>query len=408
MKRLIVVLVLLAFVGLVALRVTSAIHARDSMSIGTPPPPVVSVARVLRTDFPQVVKLSGTLRPKVQVDVYAKTGGRLLEVSADLGSRVEKGQVLAVIEHEEMKWQAKQAQAAVSVAKAQVDGARLEFERTQSLHKSGALPQAALDGSKIKLDLALAQLEQAKAAAGLAESAVSNFTIRAPLSGVISRRLAEEGAMAGSQLPLFSIQDSSELELATTVDAAGFALLEVGQKATLRSDDIPGATFDAEVSRLAPALDPMTRRAEVVLSLSPESREGRKLLPNVFARGEIRIGTRAATLAVPLGAVLEGLGGERSLMRFEQDSSTVSVLPVHFAEQHEGLIAVIQAADSGALELREGDWVVVDGQSRLTHGALAALASPEVATRAKTARQDGSPEQQKQKADEESSASPDL
>lgn len=370
MKRLLILLLAAGLLGLLALRVVSSVRERSSYEAEQERPASVRIASVVRADFPQRIHVTGTIRARSHVDVFTKRGGRLLEVRVDVGDSVRKGDLLALIEHEEASWQARQADAAVAVAKAGVAGARLEFERTESLFEAGSVPQAALDGARVQLELAQAQLAQAEAASGLAHALVDHARVRAPISGVITRRNAEPGAMAGTQMPLFAIQDTGALELQTTVDAASLVLLEKGQTARVWSDDAPGKLFAATVTRLAPSLDSATRRGEVVLSLEPSAAEGSpRLVPNAFARAEILVGSSAAALAVPRSAVVEGTGGSRSVFRF--DDGVARQLPVNLRGSHDGLVAVLVDGDG----LEEGDSVLIHGHSRLVDGAVVRLAS---------------------------------
>lgn len=370
MKRLLVLLAAVGLIGLLAVRVVVAFNERAAYEAPREAVPAVRTARVVRADFPRLVPVTGTLRPRVEVDVFTKRGGRLLDVRFDVGDRVKEGDLLAVVEHEEVLWQARQAEAAVAVASAGVDGARLEFTRTESLLQAGSVPQAVLDGAKVKLDLAQAQLSQAQAAAGLARAVVDHARVRAPISGVVTRRMADPGAMAGTQFPLFTLQDADVLELRTSVEAASFPLLERGQNARVTLDEVPGRSWSATVTRLSPALDSTTRRASVVLTLQPpDDGERAGLLTNAFARADILVGTRTAALAVPREAIVDGTDGSRTLFRI--DSDVARALTPQLGEVHDGLVAVV-SDDSG---LKESDVVVIHGHSRLVDGAVIRVAT---------------------------------
>lgn len=359
--RVIGIAIVVALVALTGYRVVTARKAAAAPVQQQSDAVAVRTARVQKADLTERLELTGTIRARNDVDLFAKAPGRIEQLSAAVGDKVKAGQVLAVIEHKEARWQARAAQAAVQVARAQLDGAKLEYERTEVLFKAGSVPQAQLDGVKVRLSLAEAQLAQAQASAGLAGQNVDNALVTSPIAGTVTRRPVNVGVMVGAGQPLFSVQDMGALKLETSVDAAGWARLQLGQSAQVSVDALPGRTFAAKVSLLAPALDPQTRRAQVEFAVD---NTGGQLLPNMFATARVDVGRLEGVAAVPREALLAAPGGAIAFV--VKDGTARQVRP---------RLGATDGQKTAVLEgLNEGDEVAVTALGALSDGARVEVA----------------------------------
>jgi RND family efflux transporter MFP subunit len=378
MTRKIVVLVIV--VGLLAgvgWRMSVVMSARGKPTENVPETALVRTAKVARVDLDERVNFTGSIRPRNEVDVVSKVPGRIETLRAQVGDRVRVGQVLAVVEHKEIAWQAKTAEAAVRTAQAAVDGAKLEFDRAEALSKAGAVPAATFDGAKVRLSLAEAQLAQAQAGAGLAQQQVENATIVAPITGTITRRQANVGAQIAPGYPIYTIQDVLALKLEAGVDAGMFARLQRGMTAQLTVEELPEQHFGAKVTVLSPSLDATTRRASVELEIDNSSG---KLMPNMFARASVVVGQLTQTLAVPRAAVYLS-AGKPTVFRI-QNGKAFELRP-KLGNSDGDLIAVFS-------DLEEGDMVAVSGVALLTDGMPVKVAAATDGTEASPKRpQDG-------------------
>ncbi len=346
----------LGLVGTVAWRVSVVGKTRTVTAEKPADVPLVKTGRVVKADLAEKVAFTGTIRPRNEVDVYPKVSGRIEALSVQIGDKVKAGQVLAVVEHREIAWQAKASEAAVAVAKAGLDGAQLEYDRTLKLFEGSAATKAMVDGAKVKLDLSRAQLAQAEAANGLAQQQLVNAAIVAPISGTITRRPANLATQVGPANSVLSILDVETLKVEASVDAPSFARLAKGAEAQVTVDALPDEVFAGKVTLLSPALDSITRRA--ALELEVDNSQGR-LLPNMFARAEVRVGLLKGALAVPKTALVEGAGGA---VLYRVRDGKAQLLRPKVGPTDRDLTAV-------GSDLAEGDEVAVNGQAALSDGA---------------------------------------
>lgn len=359
MKKIVLAVVGLAFVGLVLVRVSQASQAKKAAAVVSEEAAVVvKGAKVSPRDIAQTVALTGQIRPKNEVEIFPKLGGRIEAVKVKVGDRVKAGTVLAVVEHKELAWQVKQAEAAARMAEANLSQARDELKRTETLFKSGGAPQAALDGAKTKAAVAEAQLAQAEAAAGLARTALSNASVTSPIGGIVTRKRTDVGAMVGPTTSLFQVQDAAELKLEAAVEANEAMRMQENQPVEIEVDGLPGEKFEGKVSVLSPTLDSQTRRAWVEVSVP--NAKGR-ILPNMFARATVRVGTLASALSIPRSAVFESVGGKAVYVIREGKAQLVK--PAFGLGDADFLVI-----ETG---LNEGDVVATAGLGLLADGAKA-------------------------------------
>lgn len=350
------VAVLGGFLALVASRVGDAKQAAQAGV--APPAPRVRAARVTRADVAQHVAATGTIRARNEVEVHPEATGRIEAIHAKVGDRVRAGQVLAVIDHDALAWQAKAADAALAVARANLEGAKLEWARTEALRSGDAIAQAQVDGAKVKLALAEAQVAQAAAAAGLAHEGVANARVVTPIAGTVTRRPVDVGARVEPGSVVFTVHDLSALKLVTAVEAADWARLAKGGAATITVDALPGETFAATVTLLAPALDSVTRRAEVELEVD---RGGGRLIPGLFAHAAIVAGGVKDAVVVPREAVVDAPGGA---VVWRLRGGKAEALRPRLGASDGRHVVVLEG-------LAEGDVVVTGGQGSLVQGGAA-------------------------------------
>lgn len=349
--------------ALVAFRVHAVTSAARRTGDEGQRAPLVPAALIARGDVEEQVVLTGSIRARNAVTVRPELPGKVSYVAVRVGDPVRAGQLLAMLDHDEIVWQAKAARAAVELSRANVDGARLEHARVKALHDGEAAPTAQLDAAQVRLSVARAQLAQAEAAAGLAEEQVEKARITSPISGVVSRRGVDAGAQVAVGGEGFSVEDVSTLKLESAVGAEEWMRLAPGSAAEVTVDARPGETFDGKVTVRAPSLDPATRRATIEIEI--ENASG-KLLPGMFARATVAAGKVRGALVAPRAAVVAGPGG--ALVWRLAGGKAEAVKP-RLGPSDGRHVVVLDG-------LAEGDVVATAGQAELAQGAPAEPALP--------------------------------
>jgi RND family efflux transporter MFP subunit len=372
MKPLYVVVVALVIgLGLLtAKRIRDSNAARAAVPEKTSDALLIRSAKVEKRGVDESVTFTGSILPKNEVDIFAKLPGRIETLSVQVGDKVKQGQLLAEVEHREIGWQTKSAEAAaqaaaanLKIAEANLNGANVDFSRTKALFDGGSAPQAQLDGARVRQQAAEAQLlaaqaqvAQADAAKGLAEQQLSNARIETPIAGVVTRRAVNVGINAGPQMPAFTVQDVATLKLESSVQASVFAQLKHGMPAMITVDAFPGEVFHGRVDVLSPTLDPQTRRAAVEIAI--DNANGR-LLPHMFAHAEVTVGHVDDAVVVPKEAVLEAAGGA---IVYRIRSGKVEAVRPELGPESGNLVSIVKGLDVG-------DEIAISSLGNLSDGA---------------------------------------
>ncbi len=341
----------------------------------TQTPARVVVVRPQTGDVTQELRLAGSLDPYQRTELYAKVTGYVKEIPVDIGDRVRRGQVLAVIEVPEMEPDLAVARAEVAAAEARLRRAEADSElavttnrRVAAVRKQepGAVTGQDLDAAAAAERVAAAEAASAGADLELAEAklrrieALLNYaSITAPFSGTISRRLVDPGAlvMAGdtSGGPILAVVRTDRLRL--VLDIPEVAAPHVAPGTTLRFtvDALPGARFEGRLSRTAGLLRPGTRSMRAELDV--DNSDGR-LTPGMYATVHLELRNFANALSIPATAVRRDRGESFVLVA---DSGVLRKIPVSILLDDGATVVV-----SGALAPSSA--VVVAGPISLTEG----------------------------------------
>ena len=255
------------------------------------------VVRVKTRELAQGLPISGALKAVNTALVKARVAGELQNLTLREGEPVQAGQIIARIDPTEFQARLRQAQQQALAAAAQVDTTRRLLDNNRALVAQGFISSTALESSTAGLAAAQATYEAAQASADIADKALNDTVLRAPLNGFISQRLAQPGERVAIDGRIVEIVDLSRLELEATLSADESLKARVGQTAVLQIEG-SASTVAAKLVRINPNAVAGSRAVLVYLALdaAPGLRQG------LFAQGTL--GTqRGQALVVPLTAV---------------------------------------------------------------------------------------------------------
>lgn len=220
-----------------------------------------------------------------QATVAAQVQGRVIDVRADAGQRVQKGQLL-------MRIDAREAAAGAAGAQAQLVEAEANYERTRNLHARKFVSAAALDKAE-------AELKAARAVAGASGATVSHATVTAPLAGVVAQRHTELGEMASPGKPLITVYDPKGMRVIASIPQYKLAEVRRGGTARLEFPEA-GLWVDATRVEVLPTADARSHTVTARLYL-PDDVPG--VIPGMAARAHFVVGS-GKKLTVPPQAVI--------------------------------------------------------------------------------------------------------
>ncbi|HKM72262.1 MAG TPA: efflux RND transporter periplasmic adaptor subunit [Stellaceae bacterium] len=216
-------------------------------------PPSMTVVHPRRGPAVQAVYATGTVEPTVMVPISAHNMARLVELDADEGNIVVKGQLLAKLEDDDLR-------RAVEVTEAEERYTKAELDRLAVLVERQVVARSAYDRAK-------ADWEKARAAAARAAVEAGYLQLVAPADGTVIRRDGEIGQMIGANQTVFWLYSNAPLRISAEVDEEDIAQVRPGQQVLIRTDGFPGQTFHGQVQAVTPKGDPVARSYRVRISL---------------------------------------------------------------------------------------------------------------------------------------------
>lgn len=365
------------------------------------PTPVVQVEAARTQPIQEVIQAQGILYPIHQASISPKVSSPVDRFYVNRGSRVHKGQLLAVLANKDLQAgvvsargsydQAKanyeattnetlpeeiqKAEAAVKDARSDLDNQQRVYASESKLYQEGAIARKQLDATAVTLTAAKNAWETAKkhldnlqragakrqqqAARGQMEAAQGQYLnaqaqlgyteIRSPIRGTVANRSVWPGDIAPAGTPLFVIMDVSQVVLRIHIPQSEAAQLKIGDAATLQVPGIAGSV-PAKVSIISPALDPNSTTIEVWLTANNPDR---KLAPGTSVGASILVRKVPNALVVPESAVLVNDKEQAHVMTVGRDDKAHDN-PVVTGIQNNNMVQILSG-------IHPGEQVIVGG-----------------------------------------------
>jgi membrane fusion protein, multidrug efflux system len=280
----------------------------------------------------------GTVRAKLQATLEAKISGHIEQLPVELGQRVKAGELVVLLNSNDLKARLEQAEASQ-------EQAERNWNRISTLFHQQAATGAEYDDAQAQKRVADAAVAEAKAMLGYAK-------VVAPFDGVVTKKWADVGDLASPGKPLVDIEDPSQLQALADVPDIIAARVQDGEAMTVHVDAL-SKDLTGTVVEISPAADPVTHtfRVKVNLPATPGLRSGQ------FARLEVPVG-ECNVLLVPDSAVVQR-GQLEILFAVVDDHAQLRL--VKTGRQIGGLVEILSGLDAG-------DTVVIHGVSELTDG----------------------------------------
>jgi len=308
----------------------------------------VQVASVQKGNISAYYSSTATLEAEQEAMVVAKVKGIVKTLAVEEGDYVKAGDILATLEDEQLALEA-------AKAKATMDRLQNDLKRKEELYNKNLISAQEFESAKY-------DYQAQKSAYELAKLQVEYSQIKAPISGVISDRLIKVGNMIDVNQQAFKITDFDPLLAVLNVPEHELSKLKTGQQTLIQVDAVQGTTFEGQILRISPTVDPETGTFEVTISIKDESRQ---LKPGMFGRVRIVYNTHKNTVMIPKDAIMK-----------EDGISSVYVINHKMAFRRTVNTGYV---DGDNIEVMKGltaaDSVVTIGQSSLQDSALVEVVS---------------------------------
>jgi RND family efflux transporter MFP subunit len=290
----------------------------------------------------QSVSAPGSLVARRESHIGVEVPGRILRIHVSEGDRVEAGAPLFEIDPSEYEMAVRQAVAGLDVVRAERGQLEADLARARSLRKREVLAEQETEKLTTALAVARARERQAEEAVALARYNLGQTVVRAPYTGSVALRMADEGttALVQPQTIVIVFQETAELEGHAAIPESQLSLVRVGDRALVHVEGLP-EPVETRISAVSDSIDPATRTYLVKMQIP--NREHR-LKAGVFAHVEILPEPKSDALIAPRVSIRNEDGRPHLLVVRE---GVVIAVPVELGVTSEEVVEIVGGAQAG-------------------------------------------------------------
>jgi membrane fusion protein, multidrug efflux system len=277
-------------------------EAGDAKAESAPAPTTVGTENVVviaQAELASGPAISGNLQAAQEATVRAQVGGTVLQTLVDEGSRVTNGTLLARIDDRTIRDNYLSARSAVTSAQSAAEVAQRNLERNERLSTAGAIAERDLETARTQNVAAQSQLADARARLTLQEKQLADAQVRAPFTGIVSKRQVSAGDVVQPGGEMFRVVDPTSMRLEAAVPASQLSAVKLGSPVAFSVSGYPDRSFEGKITRINPIADPTTGQVRVMVSV-PNA--GNNLVGGLFAEGRVA-SERRNVLVAPTSAV---------------------------------------------------------------------------------------------------------
>jgi membrane fusion protein (multidrug efflux system) len=303
----------------------------------------VRVITLARTKIARTIDYTATILPYEEVNMAPSTPGRIDKIYVEVGDKINKGDDLFLMDRTQLYQQ-----------KVQLASLAKDLSRLDTLLRSGSAKQQQYDQLKTQYDVTKTNVEFMEA----------NTLLKAPFNGVVTGKYFENGEMYSGtpttttgRSAVVTVMQINPLKVNVSISEQYYPLIKKGMKAEIMADVYKGETFTGTVYRLYPTINPATRSFIAELEV-PNRNE--MLKPGMFVRVSMDLG-EVETFVVPASTVLVQEGTNTRFVFLDKDN-TAERVEVTLGKRFDDQLEIISD------NIREGDRLVSEGQSKLING----------------------------------------
>jgi len=267
----------------------------------------VKIYKIEQDTIVQNISLPGELKAFEEVDIYAKLSSFVKEIPVDRGSKVRKGEVLAILDAPEWQSQLAEAASKLSAKEAAYRASRSTYKRLLDASKtSGAVSPNDLETTLSKMQSDSGEWNSALSNFKAVKNLESYLTITAPFDGIITERNVHPGAFVGptgkgSEQPLLKLAQQDKLRLVVAVPEIYSSEIKQNSKINFSVNALQGKIFTANVSRISGGLEQKIRSEMIEMDVVNTSHE---LLPGMYAHVDLKLSNDARSWVVPKSSLV--------------------------------------------------------------------------------------------------------
>ncbi len=303
----------------------------------------VKTGRVEKADLTLNYTTNGNFEAIQQLDLSAENSGRVIKVLVEEGARVQRGQVLAVINTDQLSVDLESAEVAYQ-------NAMKDKQRYESAFQTGGVTRQQLDQATLALSNAEARLSQSRIR-------ISDARVKASIDAVVNKRYIEPGAVVAPGTRMFELVNVSRLKLKVTVNEALVARLNTGDEVEVRASVYPDKIFQGKISFIAAKAD---QALNFPVEIEIAQNDGQLLRAGMYGTAVFNFPQQSGGILVPRGAFVGSVNSNEVFVM--NADSTANIRKVVAGSVIGEQVEILQG-------LEEGEVVITSGQINLSEGS---------------------------------------
>lgn len=349
-----------AFAVLLAVAIIAVSALRGADADAAPEETEPLTADVFTIDYDESAQIieyfPGLIAARRESALGFEQGGRIAEIAVDVGDRVAAGDTLARLDTRTLEAQLAASRAQAVEAAAQADLAQVTLERQRTLVEQGHISPQRLDETQANASAAIARREAARAGAAALEVQLELASLQAPYAGVVTARMADEGAIAAPGAPVLNLVEADALEVRVGLPGRQARELAVGASYPVEVD---GRTLQVTLRAVTGVIDRRSRTVTAMFDLPA----GPEVSAGEVARLQLPAPLEARGFWAPMSALAEARRGLWALYVLTGEAAPYTLEPRTVEILHtEGERVWVTGA------VREGERALASGLQRVTPG----------------------------------------
>jgi RND family efflux transporter MFP subunit len=313
--------------------------------------------------------LPGNVTAYTDSPIYARTSGYLTKWYFDIGTRVQKGALLAQIATPELDQQLEQAESDLVTAEATANNAHIQADRYAGLVKSDAVSKQDTDTFVSQAAATASTVKSAQANVQRLKELQSFEKVYAPFDGVVTARNIDTGQLidSGAAKELFHLQAIQTLRVYANLPQIESGSVKRGDKIDLTFPEHAGKTYQGTLVRTADAIDPTSRT--LLVEIDVDNRSG-ALLPGSLAQVHFKTPVTVPTFIVPAAALIFRREGMQLgvVVDGDKSGSTAHLIPVVIGEDDGANVQIVSGLNSGDKVIQDPPDSLIEGEKVFVEG----------------------------------------
>jgi len=329
----------------------------------TQQPRLVNVVRVTLDSTGSDIGYSGEVRARYETALSFRLPGKIVARNVEVGGLVRKGDVLARLDPEDQRLNARSAQSQLAAAKSEYEQSKAELDRYTDLYQKAFISKAEFDRRRNAYNVAKARLDQAQAQVAVSINQTGYTELAADHAGVVTSIPIEVGQVVAAGQTVMKLARTDDREVAISIPENRLVELSAASQIDISLWADPSKIYKGRLREVSPAADSVTRTyAAKISALNADPAMKLGMTANVYLRGV----QRTVAVMLPATALFQDKG-QAAVWIVDKTTSQVRLVPVEVGEYVEDRVAVLSGLSPGDMVVRAGVHKLFPGEKVRVH-----------------------------------------